>query len=116
MTDPFTRITPPVSVKVLPVKGRGEDRKAGHEVTKDGDQAISQLRVSIVLRGEDGSVKDTFPHTTTGYFGKQGDKTLGNGMDHVIELDGFRMKDDVASVAGVTWEDVQRELYDQASA
>ena len=61
--DPFTRITPPVSVKALPVEGRGEDRKAGLEVTNNGDQAISEFDLGIVLRGEDGSVKETIPHT-----------------------------------------------------
>ena len=102
-TDSFTRITPPVSVKSLPVK----NREAMLEATNNGDQAISQLRVSIALLREDGSVKDTSPHTTTGYFGKLGDKTLGEGRDHVIDT--FRIQDDVASVAGVvsgvTWED-----------
>jgi hypothetical protein len=106
-TDPFARITPPVSVKSLPVK----DHEAVLEATNNGDQAISQLRVSIALLREDGSVKDTSPHTTTGYFGKlwSGSKTLGKGRTHVIELGNSRIKDDVASVAGVvsgvTWED-----------
>ena len=54
------------------------------EATNNGDQAISQLRVSIALLREDGSVKDTSPHTTTGYFGKLGDKTLGEGVEALI--------------------------------
>jgi hypothetical protein len=48
-TDSFTRITPPVSVKSLPVK----DREAVLEANNNGDQAISQLAVSIALLRED---------------------------------------------------------------
>jgi hypothetical protein len=102
-TDPFTRITPPVSLKSSPV----EDREAELEATNNGDQAISQLIVSYALLGEDGGVKDSSRHTITGYFGKRGDETLGKGKKHVI--DNFRIQDDIASVAGVvsgvTWED-----------
>ena len=48
-TDSFTRITPPVSVKSLPVK----DREAALEATNNGDQAISRLIVSYALLGPD---------------------------------------------------------------
>jgi len=106
--NPFTTITAPVSVKSLPVKGKGEERKAGLEMKNNGDQAISRLVVRILLFGEDGSVKKTVPHTSDGYFGERG-KELGKGRDFVKELDDFWIKDDIASVAGlpenVTWKD-----------
>ena len=110
-TDSFTRITPPVSLKSLKVISRGEDRAARLEATNNGDQAISRLEVRIALLREDGSVKDTFSYGRSGYFAKlrSGSKTLGKGSTYVIELGNSRIKDDVASVAGVvsevTWED-----------
>ena len=105
---PLAEITPPVSSKALAVTGKGDDRKAGLEITNNSDKAISRLEARIFLRGLDGTIKSTVPHTSDGMFGASG-KKLKKGASFVEDLSSFWIKDDIASVSGIVtglvWED-----------
>ena len=105
---PLVEITPPVSSKALAVTGKGDDRKAGLEITNNSDKAISRLEARIFLHGLDGTIETTVPHTSDGTFGESG-KNLKKGANFVIDLSNFWIKDDIASVSGIVtglvWED-----------
>jgi hypothetical protein len=65
---PFARITPPVSIKSLPLNSRGDDRQAVLESTNKSEKTISRLVVRVFLLGKDGSVRDSFSHTNDRWF------------------------------------------------
>ena len=107
-TGPLTRLTPPVSVKAHPIKGKGEKREGGLEVTNNGSRNISTLVLNMYYLRGDGKVGESVPHTSSGTFG--GPKgVLGQGKSHLIGVNSFFMEEETVSVDGevtrVEWDD-----------
>lgn len=107
--DPLAKITPPVSIKSLPLSNRGDDRQAILEVTNTSEKTISRLVVRVFLLGKDGSVRDSFPHTNDRWFEAEQGNELRKGKRFTISLNAHRLKPDIVAVAvlakSVTWDD-----------
>ena len=107
-TGPLTRLTCPVSVKAHPIKGKGEEREGGLEVTNNGNRNVSTLVLNMYYLRGDGKVGKSVPHTSSGTFdGPKG--VLGQGKSHLIGVNSFFMEDETVSVDGevtrVEWDD-----------
>ena len=108
VANPLARITAPISITPRPVKGTGDDRETGFEVTNNSGKTVSRLTVNVRLYNEDGGVEKKLPHTSDGWFGKLGD-AFKKGQRYTIELSSFWVKENMTSVEGVVctvnWED-----------
>ena len=99
------KLKPPVTLKALPITGKGEERKSGLEVTNTGTRAIKNMSVNVYFLGADGSIVKGgrgVPHSES--FFTLPKENLGRGKTYTTEVTSFFMTDDTTAIDGIVAE------------